>query len=106
MIKSRMDILGESASIFKLQQQSFEQDASDRKVLICDDCPFNIVAVQSLIQQFNFTADFCSNGKEAIEMVEQKLEQGQPSYKLIMLDFSMPQVDGPTCCLQIKDLLT
>ena len=49
LIDEVQDILGESADIFKLQQQSSEQDESARKVLICDDCPFNIVAVQSLI---------------------------------------------------------
>ena len=24
----------------------------------------------------------------------------------MMLDFSMPYIDGPTCCRQVKDLLT
>ena len=39
-------------------------------------------------------------------MVVQRVEKGQPTYQLIMLDFSMPYIDGPTCCLQVKDLLT
>ena len=74
--------------------------------MICDDCPFNIVAIKYLLNQFNLSADFCSNGKEAKQMVQKRLEMGQPGYKLILMDFSMPQMDGPTCCLQVKELLT
>ena len=38
-------------------------------VLIVDDNPFNIVAMQSLLEQFNLQSDYCNDGSEAIKLV-------------------------------------
>ena len=80
----------DDANLFTLREKQKAEEPAECKVLICDDCPFNIVALQSLLQQFEFTAEYCSNGKEALQLVQQRLESGQPTYKLILLDFSMP----------------
>ena len=74
------DIMGDCENTFRLNEGTTQDYANANKVLICDDCPFNIVAIKSLLQQFNFLADFCSNGKEALDMVEQRVERGQPTY--------------------------
>ena len=99
------DIIGDYENNFTLNEETTAENSQANKVLICDDCPFNIVAIKSLLQQFNFYADFCCNGKEALDMIEQRIEKGLPTYQLMMLDFSMPYIDGPTCCQQVKDLL-
>lgn len=51
------EIMG--CNYFTLQQKSQQ---TLRRVLVVDDCPFNIVAVQSLLSQLNVDSDFCCNG--------------------------------------------
>lgn len=75
-------------------------------MLIVDDCPFNIVAIQSLLQLFNVMCDYATNGQDALDSVKNRLATGKPIYKLILMDFSMPVIDGPTASKLIRDLFT
>ena len=62
-----------------------------------DDCFFNIVAVLGILEKWQLESDQCHNGLEAIEMVKQRHMQksaDKPMYKLILMDFSMPECDG------------
>lgn len=67
-----------------------------------DDCQFNVVAIQSLMSQFDEKSDFCNNGKEAIAAVKARIDANLPPYNLIMMDFSMPECDGPTATKIIR----
>ena len=75
--------------------------------MIADDCPFNIVALQSLLLQFNIKSDYCVNGLEAIQQVKErhKSKLTKPMYKLILMDFSMPKCDGCKATRGIRDFL-
>ena len=75
-------------------------------MLVADDCPFNVFAMQSLLVQLNVDADFCSNGEDAIQSVMQRDQSGSPMYKLILLDYSMPVCDGPKATRKIRAFLT
>ena len=74
-------------------------------ILVVDDCSYNIVAIKSLLQQFNLKRDICHNGQEAIDRVRARVESGDPGYNLIMMDFSMPECNGPTSTKAIRKLL-
>ena len=75
-------------------------------VLVADDCPFNIFAVQSLIEQLGVYAEFCTNGEEAVEAVRKRVNNSNlPMYQLILLDYSMPIFTGPEATRQIRDML-
>ena len=53
---------------YRLSEQTTEKSL----VLIVDDNPFNIVAMQSLLEQFNVLSDYCNNGSEAIKLVQER----------------------------------
>ena len=40
-------------------------------------------------------SDSCYNGIEAMTKIRSRFEQDKPVYKLVFLDFSMPECDGP-----------
>ena len=44
--------------------------------------------------QFNHECDICLNGNEAIRLINMRILQNLPMYKLILMDFSMPECDG------------
>ena len=89
---------------FQLQDKDLTLD-SGSSILIVDDDSFNIVAIQSLLQQFNLKSDYCNDGKEAIEMVKKRSKSDDPMYKLILMDYSMPDCDGPQATYAIREYL-
>ena len=75
-------------------------------VLVADDCPFNIFAMQGLLEQLNVQAEFVTNGEEAVQAVRKRLSNSNnPMYKLIMMDFSMPIMNGPDATRKIRAML-
>ena len=46
-----------------------DASASNIQILIADDCQFNIVAIRSLLEQFDCRCDFVYNGQKAIDAV-------------------------------------
>ena len=75
------------------------------QVLVVDDCSFNVIAVQDQLEQLGFSSEFASNGHEAAKAVKKRLQKNTPMYKLILMDYSMPGIDGPSATQIIrKDL--
>ena len=82
------------------------QEVEIAEILVVDDCQLNVVALSSLLQQFNCTSEFSNDGREAIEQVKARLDSKHQLYKLIMMDYSMPICDGPTTTIAIREILT
>ena len=57
-----------------------------------------------MIEEQGLDADERYSGHEAIQLVRQRILNKQPNYKLIMLDFSMPEIDGPQTSIAIREL--
>lgn len=82
-----------------------EEDEDFSQVLIADDNHLNIVALNSVLNHFKIWPDLVSDGLEAVEFVQHRLESKQPMYKLILIDYCMPHLDAPGAVLRIKELL-
>ena len=63
------------------------------QVLVVDDCAYNLFAVKSLLAQFNLNADICQDATTAVLKVMEKTQNNM--YQLILMDFCMPEIDGP-----------
>ena len=73
-------------------------------VLIVDDQHFNCYAFQCMLEQKNVNVESSLSGADAIELIKKRLENGQPLYNCIFLDYSMPQKDGPQTATEIRSL--
>ena len=66
--------------------------------MIVDDDQLNIEATSELIKQFNLTSAYVTNGQDAIQMIRKRLDSsvqgGDRMFKLILCDYSMPDMDG------------
>jgi len=60
------------------------------KILLVDDDPFNILALQSLLTQLGATTESVNNGKQAID----KVLENPNAYQLIFMDCQMPVMNG------------
>lgn len=65
------------------------------KVLIVDDNTFNVYSLKLLIEEsFKITCDSAFSGKEAIQLVKERLTLGLGVHRLILTDINMPEMDG------------
>jgi len=67
-----------------------------RDVLVVDDDPGIREAIQRLLESAGLQVRTAANGREALAAVE----SDPPD--LILMDFQMPEMDGVTCCEELK----
>lgn len=70
-----------------------------RRILIIDDEPFNVIAIQLAISRVGMKGlskyvDRAYNGLEALKKVKSAYQNGNQVYGLIITDLSMPVMDG------------
>ena len=69
-------------------------------MLVVDDEHFNITVLQTLLTAQQVESDFAMSGKRALKMFHERiaavlLGSGAEMYQIILLDYSMPDMDGP-----------
>eukprot|EP00347_Sterkiella_histriomuscorum_P000322 403376324 len=78
------------------------------KILIVDDDPFNLMALQGLLKQLNIDkVDQCFNGKQAIEKILQNQKRHclhHQSYDLIITDNQMPVMSGIEATKELRKI--
>ncbi|MGE5399674.1 MAG: response regulator [Ignavibacteriales bacterium] len=67
------------------------------KILIVDDLPENLQVLGNTLREYGFQISFATNGKQALSIAAAKLPH------LILLDMSMPDMDGLAVCRKIKE---
>lgn len=65
-------------------------------VLVVDDDVDIANNTTGILSEFGYKVDVAYNGASALELV------GQNSYDIALLNFKMPDIDGPTLCEKIK----
>lgn len=58
------------------------------KILVVEDIPLNQLLMKTLLEDFGFELDIASNGKIAIEKLQ------NTAYDLILMDLQMPEMNG------------
>ena len=72
--------------------------APKAKILIADDNEMNLKVAKGLLEPFKMQMDTAQNGKEALQMVQQK------QYDLVFMDHMMPVMDGIEATREIRKL--
>jgi CheY-like chemotaxis protein len=81
-----------------------------KKVLIVYDNNFNVYSLRSVLNyQFNLDADVAYNGKQAVEMVQNRMEANcqvckEPFYRVILMDVEMPITNGYEATTIIREI--
>jgi len=65
----------------------------DKRVLIVDDNPFNLLAAKFLMEKLGFLISTASHGEECLSMLEKTLENKE-YFDIILMDIQMPLMDG------------
>ena len=78
---------------------------SCKKVLIVDDTPYNVLAIQAQLKAMGIESEATYNGEEAIKKVCEESKAREiccQGYSLIFMDFNMPVLDGYEATRKIK----
>ena len=70
----------------------------------------NILVLQGILRAAKIKSDEAISGQIALELIESRINQARPSevpklYDLILLDYSMPHLDGPKTARLIRKML-
>jgi PAS domain S-box-containing protein len=71
-------------------------DLSALRILAADDNATNRLVLKTILNQFEMSPDFVTNGQEAVDAAAQR------PYDLILMDIHMPQMDGRTAARTIR----
>ena len=75
-------------------------------VLIVDDNSLNMVAISNSLLQLGIDSDSVTNGQKAIDIVIQRFQKTDTTYRLILMDYSMPMMTGIEAGVKIKEFLS
>ena len=64
------------------------------EILLVDDNAMNLKVGATHFQRVGLVCYVAKNGKEAVEMVKRKIEEGEKPFELIFMDIHMPEMDG------------
>ncbi len=70
------------------------------QVLIVDDDPTSRTILQAVLEKWNYKARLASDGIEAWNILQ---EENSP--RMLLLDWMMPEMDGPALCRKIREEL-
>ena len=65
-------------------------------ILIVDDSPLNRKMLMKTLRAAGHTCEEAENGQDAIVMVQRRVDNGRVPYDVILMDFVMPVMNGPT----------
>lgn len=71
----------------------------NKRILVAEDNEINQRLIKHLLDEWKLAFDLVQNGKEAIAMLQKN------RYDLVLMDIQMPEMDGYTTALEIRNTL-
>ena len=65
-------------------------------ILVVDDSPLNRKMLMKTLRAAGHTCEEAGNGQEGVNMVQMRVDNGRAMYDVILMDFVMPVMNGPT----------
>jgi len=86
--------------------KSFDESkrSAQLSILLVDDASSNRKMVRRVLDKSLFIPDEAEDGLVAVSKVTKMVERGEPPYDVILMDFMMPKMDGPTATRAIRGL--
>ncbi|KPA17205.1 multi-sensor hybrid histidine kinase [Candidatus Magnetomorum sp. HK-1] len=73
------------------------------RILVVDDNDTSRMILNNTLESFSFEVTQASSGKQAIEIIKENNINNEPPFKLILMDWKMPGIDGIETTFQIKN---
>ncbi len=87
----------------RVRERPVMVDIKSMKVLIIDDNSTNRMILREMISNLGASVTDAENGKQAIDILQKGIQESSP-YRLILLDYHIPDMDGIQIASKIKDM--
>lgn len=84
----------------RIAEGTTEAASVSKKILIVDDSEINLFLMREMLHRMGHEVDLAENGKIAVA------KAAETRYDAILMDFSMPVMDGPTAAEKIRAMQT
>ena len=85
------------------------QNCNCKDILLVDDDEFILKTSKNILKAFKLEADCAENGQECLNMIKEKQEKNcncsKSKYKIILMDITMPVMDGIEAAKNIQKLI-
>ena len=97
-------IFGAASFTPQIGQTASRLDLSGFHILLVEDNPINTQIAVELLEDLNLTVSVAENGKQAVEVVRERHNQGiHPAFDLVLMDLQMPEMDGYEATTILRD---
>jgi len=85
-------------------RQELPADLAGMRVLAVDDNPVSRAMLHDMLQSLQFSPSTAASGGEAIAELERSAREDAEPYRLVLMDWRMPDLDGPETVARIREL--
>lgn len=89
---------------YQHQDKYIEWNGKDLNILAVDDHIPNLMVLDALLQELKIKIVQANSGQEAIQIIQQRIEQKLPLFDLIFMDIQMPIMSGLDATRAIRSL--
>jgi len=82
----------------------FKKPTFEGEILLCEDNTFNQQLICEHLSKVGLTTVVAENGKIGVDLVEERLKNGEKQFDLIFMDMHMPIMDGLEAAEKIIEL--
>ena len=93
-----------SSPAYNLKSSSSNAYPWPLTLLVVDDASSNRKMVRRVLDKQRFAVEEAEDGLVAVLKIKQKMERNESPYDVILMDFMMPNMDGPTATSAIRGL--
>lgn len=86
--------LSESSAIQAVDNDVFEEQVTERRVLVADDSSFIRASICNTLRNVGYSVEEAVDGEEAWLKIESRLATGHFDFDLLITDIEMPKMDG------------
>ena len=84
------------APVSVAEQSAIDPASPKWDILVVDDSPLNRKMLMKTLRAAGHRCEEAGNGREGVDMVQRRVDNSAALYDVILMDFVMPEMNGPT----------